>query len=127
MLQRLRGRTGFGLNILESLACSLQRLLEILRYFKCRLETLLHCSVLGLQRCARFVGLYHACFRILGALIGLSPRDLYGDICAGYLGLSALQEQQVAGAMMAGAGAAIYLVAALRRLGLALKLTEATT
>jgi len=38
-----------------------------------------------------------------------------------------LQEPQVAGAMMAGAGAAIYLVAALRRLGLALKLTEATT
>ncbi|WP_335946206.1 cytochrome c oxidase assembly protein [Salipiger bermudensis] len=64
---------------------------------------------------------------LLGALIGLSPRDLYGDICAGHLGLSALQEQQVAGAMMAGAGGAIYLVAALRRLGLALKLTEATT
>jgi len=64
---------------------------------------------------------------LLGALIGLSPRDLYGDICAGHLGLSALQEQQVAGAMMAGAGGAIYLIAALRRLGLALKLTEAAT
>ncbi|EPX75833.1 cytochrome c oxidase assembly protein [Salipiger mucosus] len=62
---------------------------------------------------------------LLGALIGLSPRDLYGDICAGHLGLSALQEQQVAGAMMAGAGGAIYLAAALRRLGQALKLTEA--
>jgi putative membrane protein len=62
---------------------------------------------------------------LLGALIGLSPRDLYGGICAGHLGLTALQEQQVAGALMAGAGGAIYLVAALARLGKALNLTEA--
>ncbi|NDV51145.1 MULTISPECIES: cytochrome c oxidase assembly protein [unclassified Salipiger] len=61
---------------------------------------------------------------LLGALIGLAPRTLYGDICAGHLGLSALQEQQVAGALMAGAGGAIYLVAALRRLGQALELGE---
>ncbi|APX22575.1 MAG: hypothetical protein CML50_08360 [Rhodobacteraceae bacterium] len=64
---------------------------------------------------------------LLGALIGLSPRDLYGGICAGHLGLSALQEQQLAGALMAGGGGAIYLVAALRRLGSALDLTEART
>ena len=61
---------------------------------------------------------------LLGALIGLSPRDLYGGICAGHLGLTALQEQQVAGALMAGGGGAIYLVAALSRLGSALKLEE---
>ncbi|RAK15308.1 putative membrane protein [Salipiger aestuarii] len=61
---------------------------------------------------------------LLGALIGLSPRDLYGGICAGHLGLSALQEQQVAGALMAGAGGAIYLLAALARLARALRLTE---
>ena len=62
---------------------------------------------------------------LLGALIGLSPRDLYGGICAGHLGLDALQEQQVAGALMAGAGGAIYLLAALGRLATALRLTEA--
>ena len=62
---------------------------------------------------------------LLGALIGLSPRELYGGICAGHLGLSALQEQQLAGALMAGAGGAIYLLAALARLARALQLTEA--
>ncbi len=62
---------------------------------------------------------------LLGALIGLAPRDLYGGICAGHLGLDALQEQQIAGAMMAAAGGAIYLAAALGRLGRALQLTEA--
>ncbi|MDO6585252.1 cytochrome c oxidase assembly protein [Salipiger sp. 1_MG-2023] len=62
---------------------------------------------------------------LLGALIGLSPRDLYGGICAGHLRLSALQEQQIAGALMAGAGGAITLVAALGRLARALELKEA--
>ncbi|MGR3825075.1 MAG: cytochrome c oxidase assembly protein [Salipiger marinus] len=61
---------------------------------------------------------------LLGALIGLSPRDLYGGICAGHLGLTALEEQQVAGALMAGAGGALYLAAALHRLARALHLTE---
>lgn len=57
---------------------------------------------------------------LLGALIGLAPRDLYGDICAGYFGLTALQEQQIAGVLMAGLGGALYLAAALTRLGRAL-------
>lgn len=59
---------------------------------------------------------------LLGALIGLSPRLIYGDICAGHLGLGAMQEQQLAGVLMAGAGGAIYLLAALVRLAPALRL-----
>ncbi|MBP0483998.1 cytochrome c oxidase assembly protein [Sagittula salina] len=58
---------------------------------------------------------------LLGALIGLAPRSLWGDICAGHLGLTALQEQQVAGVLMAGGGGALYLAAALARLGRAVR------
>ncbi|MBV0892304.1 cytochrome c oxidase assembly protein [Paracoccus sp. Z118] len=54
---------------------------------------------------------------LLGAILTLAPRDLYGGLCAGWFGLTALQEQQLAGAAMAGIGGAIYLVAALARLG----------
>lgn len=54
---------------------------------------------------------------LLGALIGLAPRALWGDICAGHLGMTALQEQQLAGVLMAGGGGALYLAAALSRLG----------
>ncbi|SFB11109.1 putative membrane protein [Poseidonocella pacifica] len=64
---------------------------------------------------------------LLGALIGLSPRELYGDICAGYFGLDALAEQQIAGALMAGAGGALYLGFALARLAPALRLQEEAT
>lgn len=53
---------------------------------------------------------------LLGALIGLAPRPIYGTLCAGWFGLGALEEQQVAGALMALAGGAIYLCAALARL-----------
>lgn len=62
---------------------------------------------------------------LLGALIGLAPRLLYGSFCAGYLGLDALEEQQIAGILMAGAGGAMYLAAALRRIWLALETSEA--
>ncbi|MEQ5871306.1 cytochrome c oxidase assembly protein [Sagittula sp. NFXS13] len=58
---------------------------------------------------------------LLGALIGLSPRPLWGEICAGHLGMTALQEQQLAGVLMAGGGGALYLVAALTRLGHAVR------
>lgn len=58
---------------------------------------------------------------MLGALIGLAPRPIYGETCAGWFGLSAMEEQQVAGAMMAFGGGAIYLAAALRRLAPALR------
>ena len=61
---------------------------------------------------------------LLGALIGLSPRLLYGDICAGYFGLGPLEEQQVAGALMAGLGGAIYLGAALWRMAPMLREAE---
>ena len=53
---------------------------------------------------------------LLGAILGLAPRDLYG-ICANWFGLSGIEEQQVAGAAMAGVGGALYLLAALARLG----------
>lgn len=53
---------------------------------------------------------------LLGALIGLAPRPIYGALCAGWFGLDPLEEQQVAGALMAVAGGAVYLVAALARL-----------
>lgn len=53
---------------------------------------------------------------LLGALIGLAPRPIYGALCAGWFGLTAIEEQQVAGALMAVAGGAIYLVGALLRL-----------
>lgn len=53
---------------------------------------------------------------LLGAILGLAPRDLYGGLCAGWFGLGALEEQQLAGAAMAGIGGAIYLAAALARL-----------
>lgn len=58
---------------------------------------------------------------LLGALIGLAPRPVWGEVCAGHLGLSALQEQQLAGVLMAGGGGALYLVAALSRLGRAIR------
>lgn len=58
---------------------------------------------------------------LLGALIGLAPRPIWGEICAGHLGLSAMQEQQLAGVLMAGGGGALYLVAALGRLGRAVR------
>ena len=61
---------------------------------------------------------------LLGALIGLAPRPLYGATCAGYFGLDALGEQQVAGALMAFGGGAIFLVAALARLAPALAEAE---
>ncbi|SDO75866.1 putative membrane protein [Lutimaribacter pacificus] len=61
---------------------------------------------------------------LLGALIGLAPRPLYGEICAGWFGLGPLQEQQVAGALMAVGGGAIYLAAALVRLAPGLTLPE---
>ncbi|WP_284164753.1 cytochrome c oxidase assembly protein [Frigidibacter sp. SD6-1] len=63
---------------------------------------------------------------LLGALIGLAPHPVYGALCAGWFGLTALEEQQVAGAFMAVAGGAIYLVAALVRLAPALAEPEAS-
>lgn len=56
---------------------------------------------------------------LLGALIALSPRQLYVACGGGPLGLSPLEDQQMAGTLMA-AGAAIYLVAGLVRLAPAL-------
>ncbi|MDW4500183.1 cytochrome c oxidase assembly protein [Sulfitobacter sp. D35] len=58
---------------------------------------------------------------LLGAIIGLAPRLVYGDICAEYLGLDALEEQQVAGALMALGGGCFFLMAALLRLAPALR------
>lgn len=63
---------------------------------------------------------------LLGALIGLAPRPIYGVTCAGWFGLGALEEQQIAGALMAVGGGAIYLVAALRRLAPGLSEPEAS-
>lgn len=60
-----------------------------------------------------FATVMHMTF--LGALIGLAPVTIYGATCAGYFGLGAMEEQQVAGALMACIGGGIYLVAALRR------------
>lgn len=54
---------------------------------------------------------------LLGAILALAPRDLYGGICANWFGLSALEEQQLAGTAMAGVGGAMYLAGALARLG----------
>lgn len=58
---------------------------------------------------------------LLGALIGLAPRQLYAACGGGPLGLSPLADQQLAGALMAGLGGAIYLVAGLARLAPALE------
>lgn len=57
---------------------------------------------------------------MLGALIGLAPAPLYGHAGSGPMGLTVLQDQQVAGALMAGLGGAIYLGFALARLAPAL-------
>jgi len=53
---------------------------------------------------------------LLGALIGLSPRVLCVVPGALPFGLTALEDQQLAGALMAGLGGAAYLGAALARL-----------
>lgn len=60
---------------------------------------------------------------LLGALIGLAPVTLYGH--GGGFGLTALEDQQLAGALMAGLGGAVYLVGALVRLAPALRLEGA--
>lgn len=61
---------------------------------------------------------------LLGALIGLAPRPVYGAACAGFFGLDALAEQQLAGALMAFGGGALFLAAALVRLAPALAEAE---
>jgi putative membrane protein len=53
---------------------------------------------------------------LLGAIIGLASRPIYGEICAGYFSLDFLEEQQLAGALMAVGGGGIYMIAALARL-----------
>lgn len=53
---------------------------------------------------------------LLGALIGLAPGLLYGGHGGGLFGLTPIEDQQVAGALMAGGGGAVYLVAGLARL-----------
>lgn len=51
---------------------------------------------------------------LLGALIGLAPRPLYGSMAHGApFGLSPLQDQQLGGAAMLAIGAAAYLMGAL--------------
>ncbi len=50
---------------------------------------------------------------LLGALIGLAPQPLYDVVCSGLLGLGPLEDQQVAGAVMAGLGGLVYLASAL--------------
>lgn len=47
---------------------------------------------------------------LLGALLILSPRDLYGHACTGCGGLA---DQQIGGMIMIGVGTPVYLVAAL--------------
>ena len=53
---------------------------------------------------------------LLGALLGLAPRPLYDVYCSGLLGLGPLEDQQVAGALMAGLGGLVYMVSGLVRL-----------
>lgn len=57
---------------------------------------------------------------LLGALLGLAPRPLYDVYCTGLLGLGPLEDQQVAGAVMAGLGGLVYMVSGLARLAPAL-------
>lgn len=60
---------------------------------------------------------------LLGALIAFAPRQIYAACGGGPLGLSPLEDQQLAGTLMA-AGAAVYLVAGVARLAPALSLRE---
>lgn len=60
---------------------------------------------------------------LLGALIALAPEQIYAACGGGPLGLSPLEDQQLAGTLMA-AGAAVYLVAGIVRLAPALSLDQ---
>ena len=47
---------------------------------------------------------------LLGALLALAPRPLYGDAIHGYaIGMSALEDQNVGGVVMLAVGGAVYL------------------
>lgn len=64
---------------------------------------------------------------LLGALIGLAPGLLYARHAPDAFGLSPLEDQQLAGALMAGVGGLIYLIAGLARLAPALKIEPMET
>jgi putative membrane protein len=63
---------------------------------------------------------------LLGALIGLAPRPIYGEHMHGQSGLPALAEQQLGGIIMLGIGGVIYLAGGLTLMARVLR-RQATT